>query len=360
MSERVVAILAGDGIGPEIMRQGVRVLNAVVELEGQEPFVLREGLIGGAAFAEHREHFPSQTQALCDSAQAILFGAVGGPVAAASEPQWKGCEVNSILAIRKRYGLQVNLRPTAIYPELAQLSPLRKERIGTGVDLLIVRELIGDIYFGEHRTWSEGGVRMATDRAEYSEEQIAVAAHAAFKAARGRKRRVSSVDKANVLDTSKLWRGVVSEIATEYPDVNLEHVLVDNAAMQLTLNPAQFDVLLTSNLFGDILSDLAAALAGSLGLAPSASLNRDGFGLYEPISGSAQDIAGRGIANPIGQILSVAMMLRHSFGLDRAAGRVEAAVRKALAAGVRSADIVSGAERSVSTVEMTDVILKNL
>jgi 3-isopropylmalate dehydrogenase len=272
--------------------------------------------------------------------------------------KWKNCEANSILALRKEFRFNVNFRPVAVYPELVELSPLKPEVIAGGVDILFVRELNGDIYFGEHKTVIQNGLRVATDVAEYSEEQISRVAHAAFRAARKRRAKVTSVDKANVLDTSRLWRAVVREVAREYPEVTLEEMLVDNCAMQLIKAPAEFDVVLTTNMFGDILFDEAAILPGSLGLLCSASLNAGGFGMYEPPGGSAPDIAGKGIANPIGQILCVALMLRFSFGLAEEAESVERAVSQVLSRGLRTRDIMSHGGQLVGTREMGEAVAR--
>lgn len=354
-----VAVLAGDGIGPEVVREAIRVLEAVTE-RSELSLSFNEALVGGAAFDEHGEHFPDETKKVCESSDAILFGSVGGPVGAANEPKWKGCEANSILALRKTFQFSSNLRPATVIPELSGISPLKPELLAEGVDILIVRELVGDIYFGAHETVKIEGRRVARDVAEYTEDQIASVARAAFIAARDRNKLVSSVDKANVLDTSRLWRAVVSEVHQEFSEVELEHCLVDSCAMDLVQRPAHFDVIVTSNLFGDILSDIAAVLPGSLGLTPSASLNSEGFGLYEPSGGSAPDIAGKGIANPIAQILSSAMMLRFSFGCEKEAKLIESAVQEALSAGYRTGDISSDENSIVSTIEMTDAILKHL
>lgn len=349
---RRVAVLAGDGIGPEVMQEALGVLEAVCARYSRR-MEFSPALVGGAAFLQHGSHFPDVTRLVCENADAILFGSVGGPVSEAHLPQWAGCETNSILAIRKAFGLAVNMRPTRVYPELAAGSPLTPQIISEGVDLLILRELQGDVYFGEHTFFERDGERCARDSGEYTEAQIALAAKAAFDAARKRRRIVHSVDKANVLHMSKLWREVVHEVHREYTDVCLEDILVDNCALQLVKNPTQFDVIVAPNLFGDILSDLAAALPGSLGLSPSASFNRDGFGLYEPSGGSAPDIAGKGIANPIAQVLSAAMMLRYSFGWHEEANAIEHAVSRAIGDGFRTADLgVAGARPVASTAVM--------
>jgi 3-isopropylmalate dehydrogenase len=319
-----------------------------------------EGLVGGAAFDEYGEHMPAATIDLCRGSDAILFGSVGGPIDQASLPKWRGCEANSILALRRFFTLAANIRPARVYPHLLAGCPLKDAIIRNGIDLVIIRELLGDVYFGEKTTWTEDGRRCAQDVGAYSEDQIAVVARVAFETARCRRGKVTSVDKANVMQTSKLWREVVREVHTNYTDVKLEDMLVDNCALQLVKNPAQFDVIVTSNLFGDILSDLAAALPGSLGLTPSASLNANGFGLYEPSGGSAPDIAGKGIANPIAQILSAALMFRFSFDWKNEADALETAVDKTLHDGYRTADIFLGEGHKVSTSEMADQILRRL
>jgi len=356
---KTIAVLPGDGIGEEVMEQALRVLD-VVSTAFKHKFELKRGLVGGAAYDQYKSHFPEQTRELCKSSDAILFGSVGGPVKDMQLEKWKNCEANSILAIRKAFGFNANFRPIKIYPQLGELSPLRQELIERGVDILFIRELLGDCYFGEHKTTTKDGARFASDVSEYSENQIASVAHVAFKAAQKRRKKVTSVDKANVLDTSKLWRTVVHEIGREYPDVELEDMLVDNCAMQIIRDPSQFDVVVLSNMFGDILSDAAAVLPGSLGLLCSASLNAEGFGLYEPPGGSAQDIAGQGIANPIAQILSLAMLLRFSFGLETEARTIENAVETALTSGCRSRDIYRGQGKLVGSKEMTDEILSEI
>jgi len=356
---KIIAVLAGDGIGPEVMKEALRVLDAVSKRNDCE-FEIREGLIGGAAFDEYQEHFPQATLNLCKESDAILFGSVGGPVSELDKPKWKNCEINALLGIRKAFSFNVNLRPVRVLPELSKLSPLSAEIVKQGVDILFVRELVGGIYFGEKKRFVRDGMRVASDLCEYSEEQIASVSHAAFKAATKRRKKVCSVDKANVLTTSKLWREVVNEVSKDYPEIELEHMLVDNCAMQLVRTPSQFDVILTENLFGDILSDAGAVLPGSLGLLSSASINQDGFGLYEPPGGSAQDIVGKDLANPIAQILSLAMLLRFSFGYQEEANAIELAVTKTLRDGLRTADIAAGGEKTVSTSEMADRVLSYL
>lgn len=359
MSTKTIAVLAGDGVGPEVMREALAVLEKGCQSFGRE-VTFRDALVGGAAFEKYGAHLPDETIAVCQGADAILFGSVGGPIAESHLPKWKGCEASSILALRKTFGLAANFRPAKVYAQLAGSCPLRDEITKHGVDLLIIRELQGDVYFGEHSMWNYGGKRHAKDVGEYTEDQVALVARVAFEAARKRRGRVTSVDKANVMHTSKLWREVVHEVHSHFSDVALEDMLVDNCALQLVKNPGQFDVIVTSNLFGDILSDLAAALPGSLGLTPSASLNAHGFGLYEPSGGSAPDIAGTGTANPIAQILSASMMLRFSFGWSEEADAIDNAVVRALDAGYRTADIYAGTGTKVSTHEMAVAIAERI
>jgi 3-isopropylmalate dehydrogenase len=355
MTHKTIAVLAGDGIGPEVMTQTLRVLNAI---DGS--FIIKQGVIGGAAFDKYQTHFPKETEQLCNSSDAVLFGSVGGPIVDAQLPKWHKCEANSLLALRKALGLNVNVRPSTLYKSLIKISPLKPELIKQGVDIVIIRELLGDIYFGEHQQFEENGLRVATDIARYDEKQIEIALHKGFQTAMSRNKKLVSVDKANVLDTSKLWRTIANEVAQHYPEVTLEHMLVDNCAMQLILNPAQFNTIVTANLFGDILSDAASALPGSLGLMPSASFSADGFGLYEPSGGSAPDIANQNIANPIAQILSLAMMLRYSFAMNVEATRIEQAIIKTLEAGFRTSDIYQQGDKKLGTVEFTDEVLKRV
>jgi 3-isopropylmalate dehydrogenase len=357
--QKNIAVLPGDGIGEEVMAQALRVLNAIAEKYGHV-FKTTHALVGGAAYERYKTHFPDETKAVCQAGDAILFGSVGGPVSDMHLEKWKNCEANSILALRKTFKFNVNFRPVKVYPQLKEMSPLRQSVIDRGVDILFLRELLGDCYFGEHKTGTKDGMRVASDVSEYTEKQISSAAHAAFKAAQIRRKKVTSVDKANVLDTSKLWRTVVKEVSASYPDVALENMLVDNCAMQLIRDPSHFDVVLTTNMFGDILSDAAAVLPGSLGMLASASLNEEGFGLYEPPGGSAQDIANKGIANPIAQILSTALMLRFSFGLEKEAVAIEEAVQKTLNNGFRTKDIYQEGNKLVGTKDMADQILAQL
>lgn len=354
--QRHIAVLAGDGIGEEVMQQALRVLSTIGDLFSHT-FSTTEVLVGGAAYEASGKHFPDETRNVCRNSDAILFGSVGGPVSEMHLDKWRNCEANSILSIRKTFGFNVNFRPVKIYPDLAELSPLKSQVIERGVDMLFVRELLGDCYFGEHTTTMDGSQRVASDVSQYSEEQIAAVAHQAFKAAQKRRKKLTSVDKANVLDASKLWRTVVHEVGIGYPDVELEDMLVDNCAMQIIREPSRFDVLVLPNMFGDILSDAAAVLPGSLGLLASASFNQDNFALYEPPGGSAQDIAGKGIANPIAQILCVALMLRYSFALSEEASVIEKSVESVLKGGFRTRDIYRGNGTLVGSREMTDQII---
>jgi 3-isopropylmalate dehydrogenase len=347
-----IAVLPGDGIGPEVTAAAVRVLHAAVP---SCTFV--EGAVGAAAIASHGTPLPDETLALARGADAILFGAVGGPGFEHLTPD-KRPEA-SILGLRKAFGLYSNVRPSRVFAGLEQRSPLRAE-LATGMNLVFVRELTGGLYFGPKSLELENGVMTARDGLVYRDFEIERIARFAFALARSRRKRVTSVDKSNVLVSSQLWRRIVSEIASEFPDVSLEHMLVDNAAMQLVRDPRAFDVIVTENMFGDILSDEAAMITGTIGTAPSASLGADpdarGFGLYEPISGTAPDIAGRGIANPAGAILSAALLARFSLGDDDAASRIEDAVAQALETGPHTADLGG----SASTGAFTDAVLERL
>jgi 3-isopropylmalate dehydrogenase len=348
-----IAILPGDGIGPEIMAQAVKVLRRLA-LAVQ----MQEAPVGGAGYAAAGDPLPAKTLALAKEADAVLFGAVGDPrydtLERAKRPE------QAILGLRKELGLFANLRPARVHPDLAAASALKSEVVA-GLDILIVRELTGDIYFGEPKGIRQAqGEREGYDTMRYRESEIRRIARVAFDAARKRGKRVCSVDKANVLETSQLWREVVSAEAAKYPDIELTHMYVDNCAMQLVRNPKQFDVIVTGNLFGDILSDEASMLTGSIGMLPSASLDASGKGLYEPIHGSAPDIAGRGIANPLATILSAAMMLRYSLKQAQAAERIEAAVSRVLHEGLRTADIDTVGARKVGTEQMGDAVVAAL
>ena len=355
-----IAVLAGDGIGPEVMAVGLEVLDAAARHYGFE-IVQEEFAVGGAAIDLFDDALPESTLKGCRDSQAIFFGSVGGPKWESLPPQ-KQPERAALLPLRKHFGLYANLRPAKCYPGLLHTSPIKTELIPEGFDVLVVRELTGGLYFGEPKNTIalKGGGERAVDTMVYETREIERVAHVAFKAARLRNRRLTLIDKANVLETSLLWRRTVKALAPQYPAVALEFMYVDNAAMQLVRRPQQFDVLLCENLFGDILSDEAAALVGSLGLLPSASLGEGTFGLYEPSGGSAPDIAGKGIANPIAQILSGALMLRHSFGENDAATAIENAVEAALASRLRTADLIRPGETAVSTVQMGEAIIERI
>ena len=354
MDARIVT-LQGDGVGPEVIAEAVKTLRAVGERYGHR-FTFEEALIGGAAIDATGEPLPPETLASCEGADAILLGAVGGPKwddpAAAVRPE------QGLLGLRKALGLFANLRPVRVIPALVDASPLKPEHLD-GVDLVIVRELTGGIYFGP-RQEAEGAVSEAFDTLLYTADEVRRIAHVAFRLARNRRRKVTLVDKANVLASSRLWRRIVAEVAMEYPDVDLEPMLVDAAAMHLLRRPSDFDVLLTGNMFGDILADEASMLAGSMGMLPSASLGAGAIGLYEPIHGSAPDIAAMGIVNPLAAILSGAMLLRYSLGLHREAEAVESAVEGTLADGWRTPDIAGPATTPVGTAEMGDRIVERL
>jgi 3-isopropylmalate dehydrogenase len=348
-----IAVLPGDGIGPESIAQAKRVLGKL-----ELPLEMQEAPVGGAGYAASGDPLPAATLKLAKEADAILFGAVGDPrydaLERAKRPE------QAILGLRKELGLFANLRPAQVHAELAGASALKAEVVA-GLDILIVRELTGDIYFGQPRgIRTIGDSREGFDTMRYSEPEIRRIAKVAFEAARKRSKRLCSVDKANVLETSQLWREVVSQEAKNYADVEITHMYVDNCAMQLVRNPKQFDVIVTGNMFGDILSDEASMLTGSIGMLPSASLDERGKGLYEPIHGSAPDIAGKGLANPLATILSAAMMLRYSLGQPAAAARIERAVAKVLQSGLRTADIFSAGTRKVNTTEMGDAVVAAL
>jgi len=348
-----IAVLPGDGIGPEIIAQAIRVLQKL-----GLPLQLQNAPVGGAGYEASGDPLPAATLKAAKEADAVLFGAVGDPrydgLPRAKRPE------QAILGLRKELGLFANLRPARVHPELAAASSLKPEVV-SGLDLLIVRELTGDIYFGEPKGIRQvGETREGFDTMRYSEPEVRRIARVAFEAARKRSKRVCSVDKANVLETSQLWREVVTDEARAFSDVETTHMYVDNCAMQLVRNPKQFDVIVTGNMFGDILSDEASMLTGSIGMLPSASLDARGKGLYEPIHGTAPDIAGKGVANPLATILSAALMLRHSLGQPGAAERVEGAVSRVLRSGLRTADIHTPATRKVGTKEMGDAVLAAL
>jgi 3-isopropylmalate dehydrogenase len=349
-----IVILPGDGIGPEVVAEAVRVLQHCAEQHGHS-FTFEEALMGGCAIDATGNPLPETTLAACESADAVLLGAVGGPQW--SDPTAAVRPEQGLLKLRQHFDLFANLRPVKAYPALAQHAPLRADLL-EGVDILFVRELTSGIYFGERSEQGDGD--SAWDTMYYTTAQVERAARVAFEAARGRRGKVASVDKANVLASMRLWRRTVNKVAAEYPDVELEHVLVDACAMYLMKNPRGFDVVLAGNMFGDILSDETSILAGSLGMLPSASLNAGRFGLYEPIHGSAPDIAGQGIANPIATILSAAMLLRHSLGLETEAQAIENAVEATLAEGARTPDIVGPGEQPLSTSAFADRVLEHM
>jgi len=356
-----VAVLSGDGIGPEVMAEALKVLDAV-QKKYDVTFERTFANVGGIAIDVDGEALPAKTVEVCKASDAILFGSVGGPKWESMPPDEQP-ERGALLPLRKIFGLFCNLRPAIIFPALTGASSLKEEVIGGGFNLLVVRELTGGIYFAEPKgIEGEGAQRTGFDTMKYSDAEVERISHVAFQAARKRDNKVCSIDKANVLSTSVLWREVVERVAKEYPDVELSHMYVDNAAMQLVRWPKQFDVMLCGNMFGDIISDEAAMLTGSLGMLPSASLAEGTFGMYEPSGGSAPDIAGQGIANPIAQILSASMMLRYSFGMIEAADAVDAAVEKTLNQGCRTGDIFQGldGEQKVNTVAMGDAIIANL
>ena len=353
-----IAVLAGDGIGPEIMAQAIKVLEAT-----QQKFSFKLNFnhfnIGGAAIDAQGKALPENTLKGCEEADAILFGSVGGPKWTNLPPDEQP-ERGSLLPLRKHFKLFCNLRPAALYQGLEKFCPLRADIAAKGFDMVVVRELTGGIYFGQPKgREGEGAQTKAFDTEVYYKYEIERIARVAFESAMKRRKHVTSIDKANVLQSSILWREIVNEVAKEFPEVTLEHMYIDNATMQLIKSPESFDILLCSNIFGDIISDEAAMITGSMGMLPSASLNEDGFGLYEPAGGSAPDIAGKNIANPIAQILSAAMMLRYSFNLNDAADAIEQAIQKALADGYRTGDLADE-NTPISTSEMGDVIAKNI
>jgi 3-isopropylmalate dehydrogenase len=352
MTRHTIAVLPGDGIGPEVTAEAVRALRAVGEVLGHE-FETPTYPIGATAFKEYGEPFPAETRAAVIEADAVFLGAVGDP-SLDRAPRHHRPEAG-LLALRKLLGVYANLRPVAVYRALAYASPLRPERL-QGTDLLIVRELTGGLYYGEPRRRSD---TEAVNTLRYTAVEIERVARVAFEAARGRRRHVTSVDKANVLEVSQLWRDVVTRVGADYPDITLEHLYVDYAAMRLVANPGAIDVLVTENLFGDILSDEAAVLAGSLGLLPSASLG-DGPGLFEPVHGSAPDIAGKGIANPIGAIASAALLLRHGLQLPEAADLIDEAIRRVIESGVRTRDLAQPGEPAIGTREFGDRVVRAL
>lgn len=356
-----VAVIPGDGIGPEIVAEAKKVLDAVAK-KYNHVFDYTEVLMGGASIDVHGIPLTDEAIEACKKSDAVLMGSIGGNT---STSPWYKLSPDKrpeagLLKLRKSLNLFANLRPAVLYDELKGACPLKEEIIGDGFDMMIMRELTGGLYFGERKTQEENGIMTAHDSLTYNENEIRRIAKRGFDIAMKRNKKVTSVDKANVLDSSRLWRKVVEEVAKDYPEVSYEHMLVDNCAMQLVKNPAQFDVILTENMFGDILSDEASMVTGSIGMLASASLNDTKFGLYEPSHGSAPDIAGQGIANPLATILSAAMMLRYSFDLDKEADDIENAVKTVLKEGYRTVDIMQDGKHSVGTVEMGDILVKTI
>ena len=356
-----ITVIPGDGIGPEIVREACGVLDKVGAVYGHT-FNYTKILMGGCSIDEYGVPLTDEALETAKKSDSVLLGAVGGNV---GNSRWYDVAPNlrpeaGLLAIRKGLGLFANIRPAYLYKELADACPLKKEIIGDGFDMVIMRELTGGLYFGERKTEEVNGVMTAQDSLTYNEEEIRRIAKRGFDIAMKRRKKVTSVDKANVLDSSRLWRKVVEEVSKDYPEVTVENMLVDNCAMQLVKDPKQFDVILTENMFGDILSDEASMVTGSIGMLASASLNETKFGLYEPSGGSAPDIAGKGIANPIATILSAAMMLRFSFDLDKEADSIEAAVSKVLKDGYRTIDIMSDGKTQIGTEEMGSLIAANI
>ena len=355
--EKKITVLAGDGIGPEIVAEALKVLDKIADKFGHK-FEYTYVDIGGCSIDKFGVPITDEGMQKCKEADSVLLGAVGGP-------KWDNCPPairpeKALLAVRKELGLFANLRPTKLFPQLADSSPLKMSIVGNGIDLMIVRELTGGVYFGERKTEEINGELVAIDYMPYSEHEIERIGRVAFESAMKRGKKLHSVDKANVLDTSRLWRKTMHRLAEEYPEVEYNDILVDNTAMQLIKNPTQFDVIVTENMFGDILSDEASMLTGSIGMMPSASLSSGTLGMYEPIHGSAPDIAGMNLANPIGTILSAAMMLRYSFDMSVEADAIEAAVNKALDDGYRTGDIMQDGCTKVGCKEMGDVIVNNI
>ena len=352
-----IAVIPGDGIGPEIVDATVQVLNAVAAKSGNR-FDYEYVLAGGCAIDKFGTPLPEETLEKCKKADAVLLGAVGGPKW--DDPNAKVRPEQALLGLRGGLGLYCNLRPAVLYAPLRNASPLKDSIIGDGINIQIVRELTGGIYFGERGKCDDNGVPAAYDTEKYNENEVRRIAKIGFEAAMKSKKKVTSVDKANILESSRLWRRVVEEVHKYYPEVEVNHLYIDNAAMQMVRDPGQFDVIITSNMFGDILSDEASMVTGSIGMLPSASLGENSFGMYEPIHGSAPDIAGKGIANPLATILSGAMMLRYSFNLDDEAKMIEKAVLDVLNDGLRTGDIMSEGMKLVNTKEMTKAVLDKL
>lgn len=355
--KKSITLLRGDGIGPEIVDQAVKVLDAVCRKYGHT-FTYTNVDIGGCSIDKYGVPITDEGMNICKASDAVLLGAVGGPKWDSVEPSRR--PEKALLAVRRELGLFANLRPTRLFPQLAESSPLKQSIVGGGIDLMIVRELTGGIYFGKRRTETVNGEKTATDEMTYSESEIERIGRVAFETAMKRNNRLASVDKANVLDSSRLWRAVMHRLSTEYPEVEYSDVLVDNTAMQLIKAPSQFDVIVTENMFGDILSDEASMLTGSIGMMPSASLSSGKLGMYEPIHGSAPDIAGMDIANPIGTVMSAAMMLRYSFDMPNEADAIERAINKALDDGYRTPDVYKDGLNRVTCSEMGTILAANI
>lgn len=352
-----ITVIKGDGVGPEVIEEGLKILNKIGDKYNHN-FECIPMLGGGNAIDKEGSPLPKETLNKCKESDAVLLGAVGGPKWDNINPSIR--PEKGLLALRSELNLFVNLRPAIMYDSLKEVSPLRSDIVERGIDFVVVRELTGGIYFGKRKTEKIDNIEVAYDVEKYNENEIRRICKKAFEIARARKRKLTCVDKANVLDTSKLWRKVISELSEEYKDIKLNFMYVDNAAMQLIKDPSQFDTIVTNNLFGDIISDEASIITGSIGMLPSASLRNDKFGMYEPIHGSAPDIAGKNIVNPIATILSVAMMLRYSFSLEREANEIEEAVKKVLKKGYRTLDIYNGKGNIIGTKEMGDLIVKEI
>ena len=352
-----IAVIPGDGIGPEVVDATIKVLNAVGEKFGHR-FDYEYLLAGGCAIDKFGTPLPEETLEACKKSDSVLLGAVGGPKW--DEPTAKVRPEQALLGLRGGLGLYCNLRPALLYAPLKDASPLKDSIIGDGIDIQVVRELTGGIYFGERGTCDDNGIPAAYDTEKYNEEEVRRIAKIGFEAAMKRRKKVTSVDKANILESSRLWRRIINEVAKDYPEVEVNHLYIDNASMQMVRDPRQFDVIITSNMFGDILSDEASMVTGSIGMLPSASLGENSFGMYEPIHGSGPDIAGKGIANPLATILSGGMMLRYSFGLDDEADLIEKAVVSVLEDGYRTGDIMSEGMKLVGTEEMTKAVLAKI
>ncbi|MDC0802804.1 MULTISPECIES: 3-isopropylmalate dehydrogenase [Clostridium] len=352
-----IAVIPGDGIGPEVVESTIKVLNAVGEKFGHR-FDYEYLLAGGCAIDKTGNPLPQETIDACKKSDAVLLGAVGGPKW--DNPTAKVRPEQALLGLRGGLGLYCNLRPALLYAPLKDASPLKESIIGDGIDVLVVRELTGGIYFGDRGQTTVDGIPAAYDTERYNGEEVRRIAKIAFDSAMKRKKKVTSVDKANILESSRLWRRIVEDVAKDYPEVELNHLYIDNAAMQMVRDPRQFDVIVTSNMFGDILSDEASMVTGSIGMLPSASLGKNSFGMYEPIHGSAPDIAGKGIANPLATILSGSMMLKHTFKLDDEAALIDKAVLRVLESGYRTGDIMSEGMKLVGTEEMTKLVLSEI